>query len=226
MLDDLVVIFDLDGTLVDSAPDLAGAMNAVLRAEGLAPVPSEDVRPLVGDGARALLVRGFAENDRVFPEGEAGDALVARFLAHYAAHLTDGTRPFPGAEAALGRLAGAGASLAVCTNKPERLTWPLLDGLGLTPWFAVVLGRDSLPQHKPDALPLLTISERTGRRRGVMVGDTATDRDAARAANMPFLLARFGYGPDDLALRDDEQRFEGFEALFDLIGSVSASRCT
>ena len=219
-MDDLVAIFDLDGTLVDSAPDLAGAMNAVLTAEGLRPVPPRDVRPLVGDGARALLVRGHAENDVPFPGGEAGDALVARFLAHYAEHLADETRPFPGAEALLDRLAAAGAALAVCTNKPERLTWPLLDRLGLTDRFAVVLGRDSLPRHKPDPLPLLAILARTGRTRGVMVGDTATDRDAARAASMPFFLASFGYGPDDLSLRDDEQRFEGFEALFDLIGAV------
>ena len=220
-MDDTVVIFDLDGTLVDSAPDLAGAMNAVLQAEGLDTVPPDAVRPLVGDGARALLVRGYAENGRPFPEGAAGDALVARFLAHYAEHLADETRAFPGAEAALGRLAGAGAALAVCTNKPERLTWPLLDRLGLTARFAVVLGRDSLPRHKPDPLPLRTILERTGRARGVMIGDTATDRDAARAAAMPFLHAQFGYGPRDLPLLNDEQRFEGFEALFDLVGSLS-----
>ena len=220
-LSDLVVIFDLDGTLVDSAPDLAGAMNAVLTAEGLAPLPPGDVRPLVGEGARALLVRGFAVNGRPFPDGAAGEALVARFLEHYAAHLADETRAFPGAEACLDRLSAAGAALAVCTNKPERLTWPLLDRLGLTERFGEVLGRESLARCKPDPLPLTTILTRSGRARGVMVGDTATDRDAARAASMPFLHARFGYGPADLPLRKDEQRFEGFEALFDRIAAGS-----
>ena len=221
-LSGLVVIFDLDGTLVDSAPDLAGAMNAVLRAEGLRPLAPAVVRPLVGDGARALLRRGYAENERAFPDGAAGDALVGAFLEHYAAHLADETRAFPGAEDALDALAAAGAALAVCTNKPERLTHPLLDRLGLAARFEIVLGRDSLARCKPDPLPLLTIRARTGRARGVMVGDTATDRDAARAADMAFLHARFGYGPADLPLSNAEQRFEGFEALFDRIAEVAA----
>ena len=222
-LSDLVVIFDLDGTLVDSAPDLTGAMNAVLVAEGLAALAPHEVRHLVGDGARALLRRGFEADGRAFPDGAAGDALVADFIAHYRAHLADETRPFGGAEACLDRLSAAGAALAVCTNKPHALAVMVLERLGLMDRFAVVLGRDSLALFKPDPAPLLAILERTNRARGAMIGDTMTDVAAARAAGMPVFYAGYGYGPDDLALRTGEQRFEGFEALFDLISASSAA---
>ena len=221
-LSDLVVIFDLDGTLVDSAPDLTDAMNAVLAEEGLPRLAEAEVRHLVGDGARALLTRGFAADGRVFPDGAAGDALVARFIAHYRGHLTDRSRPFPGALACLDRLARAGAALAVCTNKPHGLAVAVLDGLELSDRFAVVLGRDSLPTCKPDPAPLLAILSETGRARGVMVGDTMTDVLAARAAAMPVLVARHGYGPDDMPLRTDEQRFDHLEALFDRVVAVGS----
>lgn len=222
-LSDLVVIFDLDGTLVDSAPDLTDAMNAVLTAEGLPQLAEPTVRHLVGDGARALLRRGYEADGRAFPEGEAGDALVARFIEHYWGHLADRTRPFPAAEACLDRLAEAGAALAVCTNKPHALAVGVLKQLGLMRRFAVVLGRDSLPRCKPDPAPLLAILDRTGRARGVMVGDTMTDASAARAAGMALFYARYGYGPDDLPLQKGEQRFEGLEALFDLISAGPAA---
>jgi phosphoglycolate phosphatase len=215
-LSSLVVIFDLDGTLVDSAPDLTDAMNAVLAQEGMAPLPEAEVRHLVGEGARALLRRGFAEHGRTFPDGEAGDALVGRYLDHYEGHLTARSRLFPGAEACLDALAASGAKLAVCTNKVERLALPVLDQLGVLDRFAVVLGRDSLPKHKPDPAPLLEIARRT-RRRGVMVGDTDTDIAAAAAAGMPCFLARFGYGePEEGAAVG----FDGFEALPKLIEGV------
>ena len=219
-LSNLCVILDLDGTLVDSGPDLTDAMNTVLADEGLPRLPEATVRHLVGDGARALLRRGHEADGRPFPDGEAGDALVARFIDHYRDHLTARTRPFPGTEACLHRLAGAGAALAVCTNKPHALAVGVLEGLGLMGRFAEVLGRDSLPAFKPDPEPLLEILRRTGRARGVMVGDTMTDVTAGRAAGMPVLYARHGYGPDDLPLQAGEQRFEGFEALFDLIVTI------
>lgn len=212
-LSDIVVIFDLDGTLVDSAPDLTDAMNAVLAQEGMAPLPEATVRHLVGEGARALLVRGFAEHGRDFPSGAAGEALVARYLDHYSGHLTARSFVFEGAEACLDRLTAAGAALAVCTNKVERLALPVLEGLGLLGRFEVVLGRDSLERHKPAPAPLREIARRTGRR-GVMVGDTATDMDAARAAGMPALLATFGYGEAGL---NADARFGGYAELFGLI---------
>ena len=224
-LSDLAVIFDLDGTLVDSGPDLTDAMNAVLRGEGLPELPEAEVRHLVGDGARALLRRGFEADGQAFPHGAAGDALIERFLAHYRVHLADRTRPFPGAEECLARLSGAGAALAVCTNKPHGLAVSVLEALGLASRFEVVLGRDSLDRFKPDPAPLLAILDRTGRGRGVMVGDTMTDVAAGRAAGMAVFFARYGYGTGggrpEPALRKDEQRFERLEALFDLIATVS-----
>ena len=234
-LSDLCVIFDLDGTLVDSGPDLTDAMNVVLAEEGLATLPEETVRHLVGDGARALLRRGYEAEARAFPEGEAGDALVARFIAHYREHLADRTRPFPGAEGCLDRLAAAGAALAVCTNKPHGLAVSVLEQLGLLDRFEIVLGRDSLPVFKPDPAPLLDILRRTGRAHGVMIGDTMTDVAAARAAGMPVFYARYGYGPDDLipdpaprapdrtGARTNEQPFEGLEGLFELIATAGSA---
>lgn len=219
----LCVIFDLDGTVVDSGPDLTDAMNVVLSEEGLAALPEAAVRHLVGDGARALLSRGFAADGHAFPDGPAGDALVARFIAHYRDHLADRTRPFPGAERCFDRLAGAGATIAICTNKPHDLAVGVLEQLGLTARFAEILGRDSLPVYKPDPGPLFEILRRTGTARGVMVGDTMTDVAAGRAAGMPVYYARYGYGPDDLALQTHEQRFEDLEALFELIATADSA---
>ncbi|MBB4658438.1 HAD-IA family hydrolase [Parvularcula dongshanensis] len=218
---DLVVIFDLDGTLVDSAPDLTEAMNVILGEEGMAPLPEREVRHLVGEGARALLRRGYAEHGRRFPEGEEGDVLVTRYVDRYAARIAERTRPFGGCEDALAQLAEAGAALAVCTNKVEKLAFPLLDALDLTKWFDVVLARDSLDRCKPDPAPLIEIQRRTGRARGVMIGDTPTDLAAGRAAGMPVLLAEFGYGSFETSHAvKDEQRFEDFEALFEKIRSL------
>lgn len=214
-LSGLVVIFDLDGTLVDSAPDLTDAMNAVLAREGMAPLPEAEVRHLVGEGARALLVRGFAEHGRAFPDGHEGDVLVERYLEHYAGHLTARSFVFEGVEACLDRLSRAGAALAVCTNKVERLALPVLEGLGLLDRFEVVFGRDSLERHKPDPAPLTEIARRTARR-GVMIGDTATDLNAARAARMPAFLASFGYGEPIEGAR----AFARYEDLFDMIAST------
>ena len=216
-LSGLTVIFDLDGTLVDSAPDLAAAMNAVLTAEGLPTLSPAEVRPLTGEGAAALMRRGFEAAGRAWPDGEERARLIHHFLAHYEANLTAETHPFPGAEDCLAHLRDAGAALAVCTNKPHGLAVKVLEGLGLSGWFAVVLGRESLPVCKPDPTPLLYILAETGAARGVMIGDTQTDLDAARGANMPCMLASFGYGTPDLRLEGAEQRFDDYEALFGLV---------
>ena len=222
-LSDLCVIFDLDGTLVDSGPDLTAAMNRVLAEEGLPELPEAEVRHLVGDGARALLRRGYEADGQAFPDGAAGDALVARFIEHYRRNLTTRSRPFPGLDGCLDRLERAGAALAVCTNKPHDLAIGVLGELGLAPRFAAILGRDSLPVFKPDPGPLFEILRRTGAARGVMVGDTMTDVAAGRAAGMPVFYARYGYGPDDLPLQTHEQRFEDLEALFDLIATARST---
>ena len=143
-----LIAFDLDGTLADTAPDLAAALNHALRKVGRPAIPAERVRHLVGHGARALLQRGLAES------GEAGDALVEEgfplFIDYYAANICRGTRCFVGVERALDALRAIGVRTAVCTNKVERLTHLLLDALGWTERFDAVVGGDTLPVRKPD----------------------------------------------------------------------------
>ncbi|MEE4210496.1 MAG: HAD-IA family hydrolase [Parvularcula sp.] len=198
----LVCIFDLDGTLVDSAPDLSAALNRILLQEGLEAMDPAKVRPLVGEGARALLCYGFEEQGRTFPEGAEGDRLVKDYIATYAERISEHSFLFEGVEETLTDLASRGAALAVCTNKLEALAFPLLRDLGVAERFSHILCADSLPERKPSPLPLLTILERTGRKRGVMIGDTLTDLKAAQNAKLPALVARFGYGANDQALKD------------------------
>src|SRR5262249_53704073 len=137
----LTVVFDLDGTLVDSAPDLVAALNHVLTGESLPPVTYAEGRTMVGGGARMMVERGLKAKGRVLPVAEV-DRMVKDFIAHYAAHIADGSRPFAGVEAALDRLAGGGCRLAVCTNKLEWLSLRLLAHLGLTPPFPPASGAD------------------------------------------------------------------------------------
>lgn len=186
-----VVAFDLDGTLADTAPDLAEALNHALAVLGRPIVPPESVRHLIGHGARALLRRGLEAS------GEAPEALVERgypiFLEHYAAHICDGTRLFPGIAEALDRVEEAGARVAVCTNKAEALTMKLLGALGWSDRFAAIVGGDTLPVRKPNPAPLLEVVARAGGGRAVLVGDSITDADTARAAGLPFVAVGFGY---------------------------------
>ncbi|HEY0290987.1 MAG TPA: phosphoglycolate phosphatase [Hansschlegelia sp.] len=190
----LTVVFDLDGTLVDSAPDLIGALTATLTEESVAALPYEKARDLIGAGARALVERGLAVAHRPVTL-ERLDALHAFLLDHYAAHIADRTAPYPGCGAALDRLAASGAKLAVCTNKVERLAIKLLDALDMTSRFDAIVGGDTFGVAKPDAAPLLGAIERAGGdpSRAVMVGDSSTDVGAARAAGVPVIVATFGY---------------------------------
>jgi phosphoglycolate phosphatase len=186
-----VVAFDLDGTLADTAPDLAAALNHSLAALGRPAVPAASVRHLIGHGARALLRRGLAAS------GEATEALVEEgfpiFLEHYAAHICDGTTLFPGIGKALDDIERAGAAVAVCTNKQEKLTMKLLDRLGWSGRFAAIVGGDTLPVRKPDPAPLREAVARAGGGRSVLVGDSITDADTARAAGVPFVAVSFGF---------------------------------
>lgn len=187
------IIFDLDGTLVDSAPDLTAALNVALIDAGRPAVDPATVRHLVGHGARALIERGLALS------GGGGEAEVARalpvFLDHYAAHVADGTRPYPGCDAALDRLAARGATLAICTNKPVALSVALIAALGWEGRFAATLGGDSLSVRKPDPAHLLaTIAAAGGDlTTSIFVGDTAVDVAAARGAGVPVIVCAFGF---------------------------------
>jgi phosphoglycolate phosphatase len=186
-----VVAFDLDGTLADTAQDLAAALNHALAALGRPVVPPESVRHLVGHGARALLRRGLAVS------GEAPEALVDEGLPHfidfYAANICRGTRPYAGVEAALDALRAVGAKPALCTNKPERLTRLLIEALGWNGRFDSVVGGDSLAVRKPDPAPLHEAVARAGGGTAAFVGDSITDADTARAAGIPFVAVSFGF---------------------------------
>ena len=188
------VAFDLDGTLVDTAPDLIGTLNVLLAEEGHPPLPLEEARPFIGRGARWLLERGFtAAGAPLAPERIP--ALFDRFIAHYLAHIADESLPFPGVVAALDGMRAAGARLCVCTNKRTDLSIALLDALDLTRRFDAVIGADLAPAIKPDPRHLTTAIAAVGGAvdRAILVGDAATDAGAARAAGAGLILVSFGY---------------------------------
>jgi phosphoglycolate phosphatase len=215
-LDGWVCIFDLDGTLVDSAPDLTATLNRLLIREGLLPLDPAEVRPLVGDGARVMLTLGFEQQGRRFPEGAAGDALVADYIEDYKSRISETSAVFDACENCLDQLRAEGARLAVCTNKLESLSKPLLADLGLSSYFELVVSADSLPEKKPSPLPLQHILKTLGCASGVMIGDTATDLLAAKAAAMPCLLASFGYGANDPRTQE-ARRFDHYDELLQSI---------
>ena len=189
-----VIAFDLDGTLVDTAPDLIGVLNFILAERGLAPLPLEVARPMIGKGARALLERGFASAGSFVPPEEA-QGLFDRFIDLYLGRIADESRPFPGVEDALDELAGAGARLVVCTNKRTNLSIALLDALGLTDRFAAIVGPDTAGATKPNPQHLIAAIEAGGGRleRALMVGDSMSDVGAARGAGAPIVAVSFGY---------------------------------
>ena len=184
------ILFDLDGTLLDTAPDLVGALNGLRAEHGLAPLAFESVRPAVSHGAARVLRLGF-------PLADADEfaALQRRFLDIYRAALSAGTRLFPGMERVLDTLASRGLQSGVVTNKPAWLTDPLLEGLGLRGRLACVVSGDTLPERKPHPLPLLHAAKLAGVLPGecIYVGDAERDIQAAHAAGMPALIARYGY---------------------------------
>src|SRR5438132_10170 len=188
------IVFDLDGTLVDTAPDLAATLNTVLAREGIAPIPYATVRPMIGGGARRMLERGLRERGSSTAKADL-DRLFDEFIGHYAIHLADQSRPYPGLVDALDRLAAEGCRLAVCTNKLEWLSVRLLDTLGLAARFAAICGQDTFGMQKPNPAILLGTIARAGGdpREAVMVGDSITDIATARAAAIPVIAVDFGY---------------------------------
>jgi phosphoglycolate phosphatase len=204
------VVFDLDGTLVDTAPDLVDTLNVILGREGLPPVGYEAARNMVGGGARRMIERGLAAEGVQF-DPQKVDALFRDFIEHYSAHIADRSRVFPELEPAMDALAARGCRFAVCTNKLEFLSVRLLDRLGLSPRFRAVCGADTFAVQKPDPEILLQTIARAGGHpeRAVMVGDSATDISTARAARVPVIAVDFGYtdvpvgtlGPDRVISR-------------------------
>jgi phosphoglycolate phosphatase len=192
------IAFDLDGTLLDTVHDLAAAVNALLAELGHAPLPTGEVRTMIGKGMAELVRRALGRATGVSPaavdEAELADAL-ARYQGHYAARLGHATLPFPGMIEGLERLAGMGFPLAIVTNKATRFVRPHLERAGIARFFSVVVGGDDLPAKKPHPAPLLHVAERFGvpPARLLMVGDSANDAQAARAAGCPVLLLPYGY---------------------------------
>lgn len=186
-----VVVFDLDGTLADTAPDLTAALNHALTVMGRPAVPEDSVRHMVGHGAKALLQKGLAAT------GTVSDALVEEgfpiFIEHYTQNIAAGTRPFPGLETALDRLDAMGVKLAVCTNKMESLSRQLIDALGWRDRFAALVGGDTLPVRKPDPAPLFEAINRSGGGRAAFVGDSITDTQTGINANIPTVAVTFGF---------------------------------
>jgi phosphoglycolate phosphatase len=188
------VVFDLDGTLVDSAPDLVATLNIVFARIGLPPVAYEAARNMVGGGARAMIVRGLKAEGRTLDVAEV-DRLVSDFIDHYSVHIADRSRPFPGLEATLDALAARGCRFAVCTNKLEWLAVRLLDALALSERFAAICGGDTFGLQKPDPELLRRTIARAGGDAdwAVMVGDSITDIATARGAGVPVVAVDYGY---------------------------------
>ncbi|MCC8536172.1 phosphoglycolate phosphatase [Xanthomonas axonopodis pv. poinsettiicola] len=211
-----LVIFDLDGTLVDSAPNIAEALNATLQELGLQQFSESTIRSWIGEGVQVLLATALRE------AGGTHDAETEMpvMMRHYAASLLHDPQLYPGVAEALHGLRDAGATLALCTNKPSRFIAPLLEHLGIATLFSAVLGGDSLPQRKPDPAPLLQLARQfqLTPQHCLMVGDSGTDAAAANAAGMPLAMVRYGY------LRGFDPQTSGAVVLIDDMRELLALR--
>lgn len=205
------LLFDLDGTLADTAPDLGAALNHALAARGLAPIPAAHYRPLVSGGAASLLQAGLDWHQVQLSEAER-ERLRIRLLEFYQAHIARRTQLFPHVKAMLRRLATGGVGLAVVSNKREYLARQLLQALGVASRFALILGGDSLAQKKPAPEPLWHALRALGSApsHAVMIGDSEDDLAAARAAGCAMLCVRFGYHPHFLGHRAPPPQADGF----------------
>lgn len=219
-----LVVFDLDGTLVDTAPDLVASLNHVVTQAGVEPVTYADLTHLVGHGARAMIERTFALRGRTLSEEELARQM-REFVEFYHASMPGESLPYPGLIEALDRLQDAGLKLAVCTNKPEMLARRLLEGLGLIGRFAAIAGGDTFSVRKPHAEHLLSTVANAGSSadRSVMVGDSLNDILVARNAAVPSIAVPFGYSdvpienllPDRIIRHFDELTPELVQTLLD-----------
>lgn len=217
----LTVVFDLDGTLVDTAPDLVATLNTVLAREGLPVMPYEEARNLIGSGARRMIEGALRREGRAIVASEV-DRMFADFIAHYAEHIADRSVPFPGLESALDRLAAQGCRLAVCTNKLERLSRLLLNALGMADRFAAICGQDTFGVQKPDPEILRRTIKAAGGRpdRAIMVGDSITDITTARAAGVPVVAVEFGYTDTPVSRLDPDRTIAHYDDLLAAIRAI------
>ena len=214
----LTVVFDLDGTLVDTAPDLIETLNVVFTRDGLPPLDYAAARDMIGAGARRMIESGLKLQGRALAD-DAVDRMFADFITHYAAHVADRSQPFPGLGAALDRLAGRGCRFAVCTNKLEGLSRLLLETLGLTSRFTAICGPDTFGIQKPDPEILRRTIQAAGGalQRAVMVGDSGTDIATARAAGVPIVAVDFGYSETPIRELRPDRLISHFDELADAV---------
>ena len=219
------VVFDLDGTLVDTAPDLIAALNFILEREGMPPVPLQSARTMIGAGARKLIERGLELDGRVISAEDIA-RLTSDFIDYYAAHIADASRPFEGLESALDDLQRQGYRFAVCTNKLEWLSKLLLDQLGLSPRFAAICGADTFGVSKPDpAILRQTVAQAGGQMSStVMVGDAGPDVGVARRAGIPVIGVEFGYTEIPIAELKPDRLIGHFRDLPAAVESLMAAR--
>lgn len=218
---DQAVIFDLDGTLVDTLPDLHVALNRVLEEEGLETLNPSETRLMIGGGARNLIELAFIKREIIGEEARV-NAGFDRFLDYYGAEPTTHSRPYPGVLEALDCLSKYGIGLGVCTNKPQDMSEQVLSGLQIAHYFGdAVIGGDALSTRKPDASHLHAVIQKTGRspNKTIMVGDSETDVGAARNAGIPVIAVDFGY----TALTPEELKADKIISHFDELIPALAS---
>ncbi|MBN8990539.1 MAG: HAD hydrolase-like protein [Rhizobiales bacterium] len=215
------LVFDLDGTLVDTAPDLISALNFVLHREGLPAVPFAKARNLIGAGARKLIERGFELEDRAITANDL-NRLTKDFVAYYSEHIADQSRPFEGLHAALDELEAQGFGFAVCTNKLEFLSKLLLDKLDLSQRFAAICGADTFGVSKPDPVILQQTLAKAGRplAGAIMVGDAGPDVGVARRAGVPVIGVAFGYTDVPIAELKPDRLIGHFRELAGAVNSL------
>lgn len=216
-----LLVFDLDGTLIDTAGDLVGTLNHILADEQIPPLPLATARPMLGAGARALIERGLSAAGRSVSPARV-DAMFLAFLARYEAHIADESRAFPGVEAALDRFEAAGWGFAVCTNKFEHPSIRLLSELRLARRFRAICGQNTFAFCKPDPRALLSTIERAGGdlQRAIMVGDSMTDIFTAQAARVPVIAVDFGYTDRHVSEFAPDRVISHFDELWDAVESL------
>ncbi|MBS9720744.1 phosphoglycolate phosphatase [Tianweitania sp. BSSL-BM11] len=189
-----IIVFDLDGTLVDTSPDLLAALSHALKDTGLPPIDPKVFHAYLGMGSRAMIERAFRQANQPL-DADQHEKLITTFLQHYTDNIPGTSQPFPGVLDAMKRFADAGWTLAICTNKFEKLSHALIEGLGIHAQFAANCGADTFAWRKPDPRHLLSTIEQAGGdpARAVMVGDSKTDIDTAKAAGIPVVAVDFGY---------------------------------
>jgi phosphoglycolate phosphatase len=217
-----LLVFDLDGTLVDTAGDLVGTLNHILADEGIPPLPLATARPMLGAGARALIERGLSAAGRSVAPARLEEMYLA-FLGRYEAHIADESRAFPGVESALDRFEAAGWAFAICTNKIEHPSIRLISELDLAARFRAICGQNTFPFCKPDPRALLATIARAGGdpQHTVMVGDSKTDIITAQAARIPVIAVDFGYTDRHVSEFAPDRVISHFDQLWDAVQSLA-----